>query len=105
MQSMWKAIRKRKRARRRKTRFGKVIVVPESGPPCPRCKHATEVREHGAITAKHLAQPFYYARWYRCTNGQCKTTLIMPEEFKVWNYKRGSDVALDVLDELGADAR
>jgi hypothetical protein len=89
MRSRWTAIRKRRKARRRrKTRFGITTVVRESGPPCRRCKQATEVREHGAITEKHLAQPFYYTRWFRCTNRKCKTTLIMPEEFKVWNYDR-----------------
>ena len=101
MQSRWTAIRKRRKERRRRSRFGITTVVRESGPPCRRCKQATEVREHGAITEKHLAQPFYYARWYRCRNPSCKTTLIMPEEFKVWNYKPSDgDIALDVLDTL-----
>jgi hypothetical protein len=99
MRSKWSAIRKRKKARRRRTRFGVTAVISESGPPCPRCKQTTEVREHGAITAKQLAQPFYYARWHRCRNPECKTTLIMPEQFKVWNYK-SKDIALDVLDTL-----
>lgn len=108
MQNDWKAIRKRRRERRRlnggrirRTQFGRVLIVDEKGPPCRRCKQATEVREHSAITRRHLAQPFYYTRWYRCSNPKCKTTLIVPEEFKVWNYKpSGGDIALDVLDTL-----
>ena len=102
MQSRWNTQAAEGAPARRRTRFGITTVVRESGPPCRRCKQATEVREHGAITEKHLAQPFYYARWYRCTQSrQCKTTLIMPEEFKVWNYKPSDgDIALDVLDTL-----
>jgi hypothetical protein len=65
----WQEIRRRKERRRRrkkakmkKTRHGKVLVLRESGPPCPRCKQATQVREHAAITEKQLRQPFYYLR-------------------------------------------
>jgi len=60
------------------------VHLPIEGPPCPRCQHPTEVREHKAITAKELARPFYYSRWYNCANRNCRTTLIMPEEFKVF---------------------
>jgi hypothetical protein len=55
-----------------------------SGPPCPRCKQPTEIREHVEVTAKELAKPFYYSRWYRCLNNRCKTRLIMPNEFRVF---------------------
>jgi hypothetical protein len=34
---------------------------------------------------KQLRQPFYYTRWFNCTNKACKTTLIMRDEFKVEN--------------------
>jgi hypothetical protein len=61
-----------------------VIVPDEKGDPCPRCGQPTQVREHKAITEKHLAQPFYYTRWFNCTNDDCQTTLIMPEHYKVW---------------------
>ena len=57
---------------------------PLIGPPCPRCHQATEVRKHEKITAKELNRPFYYSRWYKCVNGNCRTTLIMPEAFKVF---------------------
>jgi hypothetical protein len=60
-------------------------IVSLKGPPCPRCGCATEIREHERITAKELAQPFYYSRWYNCPNHGCKTTTIMPDEFKVWS--------------------
>ena len=80
--------KRRKAHRRRRTRFGKVIVVSESGPPCHRCKQATEVREHEVLGEQQRRAKFYYERWYRCTNRQCTTTLIMPEEFKVWNWGR-----------------
>ena len=92
MLSRWKAIRRRRKERRRKaaktrrTRFGITVVVRESGPPCPRCKQTTEVREHKKSGKGQRQAKFYFARWYRCTNRQCKTTLIMPEEFKVWNW-------------------
>jgi hypothetical protein len=59
-----------------------------SGPPCPRCKRATEVREHRVIGEKQLRAPFYYSRWYRCTNAECPTTLIMPNEFRVYPENR-----------------
>jgi hypothetical protein len=96
MRSWNKARRKNKKTT---TRYGgsTVIVRNEHGPPCPRCHQITEVREHQGLTEKQQRQPFYYARWYRCTNSQCRTTLIMPEEFKVW---RGTgDIALDVLND------
>jgi hypothetical protein len=84
-----------------------------AGPPCLRCGCLTEVRQHKAITAKHLAQPFYYAYWHYCINRRCKTTLIMPEEARVY---RGSqvvveepaphrDIALEVLDEMNRPPR
>jgi hypothetical protein len=62
-------------------------IVSLNGPPCPRCGRATEIREHERITEKELARPFYYSRWYNCPNQNqdCKTTTIMPDEFKVWS--------------------
>jgi hypothetical protein len=60
-------------------------IVDLDGPPCPRCGCSTEIREHERITGKELARPFYYSRWYNCQNRNCKTKLIMPPEFRVWN--------------------
>ena len=91
----------------------RVPLTEDDGPPCPRCHQPTEIREHKAITAKQLAQPFYYSRWFKCLNGSCHTTLIMPEEFKVYRdsgvgivepapYR---DIALDVLDEMNRTRR
>jgi len=64
--------------------MGNVRRLIVGGPPCPRCKQQTEVREHVEVTAKELAKPFYFSRWYKCMNSRCKTTLIMPNEFKVF---------------------
>jgi hypothetical protein len=52
--------------------------------PAPRCGQRTQVRAHREITEKQLRQPFYYSRWFVCTNPRCRTTLIMPERFKVF---------------------
>jgi hypothetical protein len=52
-----------------------------------------QIREHGRIRQKHLRQPYYYSRWYKCRHGDCRTTLVMPEEFKVWNGDQESDQA------------
>jgi hypothetical protein len=85
------------------------VVVPGLGPACPRCRRPTQIREHRSITAKHLRQPFYYTRWYRCMHRDCATTLIMPERFKVWitqepepvspqlEFRLEDDIALQVL--------
>ena len=69
-------------------------IVGLDGPPCPRCGCPTEIREHERITAEEWAKSFYYSRWYNCRNRGCKTTAIMPDEFKVWKNKaqRSQDV-------------
>jgi len=59
-------------------------IIPGAGDICPRCKQATQIREHIEITAKQLRGPFYFYRWFNCTNAQCQTTLIMREQFKVY---------------------
>jgi hypothetical protein len=77
------------------------------GPPCPRCGVAMEVREHASIGPKQLRKAFYYSRWYCCRNKHCRTTLVMPEEFKVMNEpapepETDSDRRLDAIrDQLG----
>ena len=55
------------------------------GPSCPRCGNVSEVRQHKAITAKELRRPFYYREWYYCINRQCKTTMFVNNEHRVWN--------------------
>jgi hypothetical protein len=61
----------------------KYVVIPGLGERCPRCHRYTEIREHSVVTEKHLAQPFYYSRWFHCNNSQCKVTLFMLDKFKV----------------------
>lgn len=87
-----------------------MVIIGHNGPPCPRCGKRTQERRHRKVTAKELARPFYYAKWFYCENGRCKTTMIMPDEHKVWNGAAGGvvtepavhrDVALDVLAEMG----
>lgn len=60
----------------------------DGGPPCPRCGRSMQVREHNRITDEQLKRPFFYRLWYRCMNRDCKTTLVMPEQFKVHNTQR-----------------
>ena len=62
------------------------VVISRAGDPCPRCGWKTDVREHKTIRQKQLRAPFYYSRWFYCVNPGCKTTLIMPPEFIVWNH-------------------
>ena len=73
-----------------------VKIVSLDGPPCPRCRCPTEIREHERITEKELAKQFYYSRWYNCGNAKCQTTIVHADEFKVWNEnkaQRPHDVA------------
>jgi hypothetical protein len=63
----------------------KTIIVAGDGDPCPRCARPTQIREHVAVTDKQLAKPYYFSRWFVCTNADCKTTLIMAERFRVVN--------------------
>jgi hypothetical protein len=64
------------------------VVISRNGPLCPRCRRATEIREHDRLGPKQLRQPFYYKRWFCCTYGDCKTTMIMRPEFEVWKDSR-----------------
>lgn len=68
----------------RKKNRPKVVAEGRIGPPCPRCGQDTQVRVHPKITDKLLKQPFYYSEWYYCMNNRCKTSLLMPEKFKVF---------------------
>lgn len=64
--------------------MAKAMIVNRRGPPCVRCHHRCVVLRHKQITPKMLRQPYYYSQWYRCVNPRCKTTLIMPDECKVF---------------------
>jgi hypothetical protein len=85
----------------------KNTIISSGGPPCPRCEQPTQIREHASITAKILAQPFYYSRWFFCTNRKCRATMFTTDEFKVLKegtnvstLRRGDDVVMDVVLEL-----
>jgi hypothetical protein len=49
--------------------------------PLPALRRADAVRELDGIGD----QRFFYTRWFCCMNKQCKTTLVMPERYKVAN--------------------
>jgi hypothetical protein len=61
------------------------IVIGTNGPGCPRCGRSTQIRTHREIRSKQRAQPYYYSRWFYCTNRDCKTTTYMQDRDKVWN--------------------
>jgi hypothetical protein len=80
-------------------------VPGEVGPPCPRCGRRTQVRAHKRVTPKMLAAPWYYSRWFYCTNNKCKTSMIMPDRFRVFPERQpvrtgyDEDIAMSVLAE------
>jgi hypothetical protein len=63
----------------------KALRRNNAGPPCPRCRRPMEVCQHNRICEKHRRQPYHYSQWYRCGYPDCRTTLVMPPEFIVWN--------------------
>jgi hypothetical protein len=63
----------------------KYIVIPGNGDPCQTCGQPTQIREHDAIREKHLAQPYYFTRWFNCTNPKCRTNIQHRDRYKVWN--------------------
>ncbi len=65
------------------------VVVPGDGIPCPRCGHPTQIRQHAEITAKVLAKPFRFRRWFWCLDPSCKTTMVTREEDRVWHRRVG----------------
>jgi hypothetical protein len=71
------------------------VVVPGDGDPCPRCRQPMRIFEHRQIGRKQRAQPFYYRRWFRCTNEACQTTLVMPECYRVWNCNNEKRASLE----------
>jgi hypothetical protein len=60
------------------------ICEPGKGIRC-HCGWISERRTHREITAKLLAQPFYYKQWYQCTNPDCPTKMFVEEKDKVIN--------------------
>ena len=75
----------------RKSKSRSFVVEGKDGPPCPRCSMPTQIRKHEAVTERHLRQPFYYSEWHVCTNPECKTTLIMPDDKKVFRNVEDGD--------------
>jgi len=71
----------------------KSVTIDLVGPPCPRCRRTMEVREHDRLRKKHLQQPYYYSRWCRCNYADCRTALVMPPQFIVWNHNSGGSAA------------
>lgn len=63
------------------------------GPGCPRCGNPTVVRKHREVGERQLRQPFYYEKWFYCWNEECKTTLIMPDEHRVFPKEVSNDRA------------
>ena len=72
-------LRKKKRNRDRR------VVIPGDGDPCPRCGVPMQIREYAEASKEHLDQPYLYTRWFCCMNKSCRTTLVMPERYKVMN--------------------
>jgi hypothetical protein len=93
------------------------VVIAGDGDPCPRCGRPTQIREHPEITDKQLRQPFYYSRWFNCINPTCKTTLVMPDRFRVFRNEETrkrfegpepddqppSDIVFETLDAMAAE--
>ena len=44
---------------------------------------------------KHYTQPYYFKQWYNCINRDCKTTIFMREEDKVWNHNKAANQLKD----------
>jgi hypothetical protein len=61
------------------------VVIPGNGDPCPRCGVPMQIREYYEVTKKKLRQSYFYTRWFCCMNKRCRTTLVMPERYKVMN--------------------
>lgn len=83
----------------------KSATIGANGIPCPRCGQPTEIKEHVEIGARQRRQPFYYSRWFNCANAECATTLIMRDEFRVFNNpEEGATAARTsvIREQLGA---
>ena len=60
-------------------------IIPGNGIACPRCGRPTQTREHENIGEKQLRKRYYFRRWYCCPQKDCKTTLVMRDQDKVYN--------------------
>jgi hypothetical protein len=82
------------------SKFGTVIVSQDGGPPCPRCGHSTQVREHAWLGDRELQKAFHLKYWYYCANARCAANFVAPpEEARVYHFKQ-EDIALEVLDAM-----
>jgi len=79
------------------------VVFPGMGDPCPKCCQPTQIREHEAVLEKHLRQPFYFRRWFHCTNPKCQVQMYCVERFKIHNGVVWGD-SWDGVDEAAASA-
>jgi hypothetical protein len=43
--------------------------------------------QHREISARQRRSPFYYEKWYRCLSDSCRTTVVLPDQFRVWNIE------------------
>jgi hypothetical protein len=66
----------------RKRNRKKCIVILGDGDPCPRCGEPMQIREYDGVHEKLPGHPFF-TRWFCCMNKTCKTTLVMPERYKI----------------------
>ena len=71
--------------RKKKRQRNRAVVVPGDGDPCPRCGVPMQIREYSNLTDNDLHRPYFYTRWFCCMNKSCRTTLVMPERYKVMN--------------------
>jgi len=44
-----------------------------------------QIREYDEVTKKKLRQLYFYTRWFCCMNKSCRTTLVMPQRYKLMN--------------------
>jgi len=58
----------------------KCIVI--SGDGGPRCRKPMQIREYADLKEKQEGRVCFYTRWF-CVNEMCKTTLVMPERYKM----------------------
>jgi hypothetical protein len=65
-------------SRKNRTKLG------ERGPRCPRCGIRMAVFQHAKIGEKQLKQRYYYSKWFRCFNRECKTTIVHQDRFRIY---------------------
>jgi hypothetical protein len=63
----------------------KFRIITHEGPGCPTCDRPLQFREHASIGPKQLRGAWYYSRWYVCVRGDCPTTRVHAERFRVRN--------------------